>query len=152
MRQHSFIDWNCKAFAMLSTTELYQILQLRSAVFVVEQHCVYQDLDEKDLKCYHLTGWHNGTAAAYTRLLPKGVSYTEQSIGRVVTAKAYRGIGLGQLLMQQSIEASYRLFGKAPIRIGAQQHLKPFYESLGFQQASNVYDEDGIPHIEMVKN
>ncbi|MBO9619945.1 MAG: GNAT family N-acetyltransferase [Niabella sp.] len=146
------IEWTCKTFAELSTTELYHILQLRAAVFVVEQQCAYQDIDGKDLKGYHLTGWHNGAAVAYTRLLPKGVSYAEQSIGRVVTAQAYRALGLGRVLMQQSIEASYRLFGKTPIRIGAQQHLKRFYESLGFQQASDLYDEDGIPHIEMVKS
>ncbi|AHF15306.1 GNAT family acetyltransferase [Niabella soli DSM 19437] len=146
------MEWTCKAFADLSTIELYQILQLRAAVFVVEQHCVYQDLDGKDLKGYHLIGWHNGAAVAYTRLLPKDVSYREQSIGRVVTAQTYRALGLGRVLMEQSIEASYRLFGKNPIRIGAQQHLKRFYESLGFQQASDVYEEDGIPHIEMVKS
>jgi ElaA protein len=122
-------------------------------VFVVEQNCVYQDADCKDLKCHHLIGTINNTIAAYSRLVPAGVSYNNlMSIGRVITSPAYRKSGAGKALMQKSIEQCYELFGKQPIKIGAQLYLKKFYESFGFEQTSDVYDEDGIPHIEMLKN
>ncbi|ANH83971.1 GNAT family acetyltransferase [Niabella ginsenosidivorans] len=145
------MQWICKSFDELSTPELYSLLQLRSAVFVVEQNSIYQDVDGKDLKSYHLMGTDNGTVIAYTRLLPKGMSYADQSVGRVVVAPSYRAYGLGFELMQRSIRASYELFGNDTIRISAQLYLKQFYESLGFRPVSDVYDEDGIPHIEMVK-
>jgi ElaA protein len=95
-------------------------------------------------------GWKDGILAAYTRLVPPGVSYTEMSIGRVVTAPVARGNGLGRELMDQSIKRCYNLFGNGPIKIGAQLYLEKFYGSLGFVQSSDMYMEDGIPHIEMV--
>lgn len=144
------INWTCKKFNELTPHELYAILQLRNEVFVVEQNCVFQDADNKDAYCCHLMGWKDGLLAAYTRLVPPGVSYTEMSIGRVVTSPAARGGGLGRELMEQSIKRCYNLFGNGSIKIGAQLYLEKFYGSLGFVQSSEMYLEDGIPHIEMV--
>jgi ElaA protein len=126
-------------------------LQLRSAVFVVEQACVYLDADNKDPLCYHLMGLYQNEIAAYTRLLAPGVAYEQASIGRVVTAPAVRRFGFGKKLMQESIETVYRLFGVGPIKIGAQLYLKAFYESFGFMQTGTPYLEDGIDHIYMIK-
>lgn len=145
------IQWICKYFNDLSVTELYAIIRLRNEVFVVEQNCVFQDADNKDQHCFHLMGFINHELVAYTRLLDKGVAYDYVSIGRVVTNPNYRNKGAGKLLMQQSIEQCYALFGQQAIKIGAQLYLKKFYENFGFVQSSNVYDEDGIDHIEMIK-
>jgi ElaA protein len=139
-----------KKFNELTTAELYAILQLRSEVFVMEQQCLYMDMDYKDQKSFHLMIYQDGKLAAYTRLLPAGVSFEEVSIGRVVVSPAFRGKGLGRPLMLQSIAGCYELFGKQPIRIGAQYYLKDFYHSLGFKQQSEVYLEDDIEHIEML--
>ena len=146
------ILWKCKPFDELSPHELYAIIKLRNEVFVVEQNCIFQDADDKDQKCFHLFGYMDSNLAAYARLVPVGISYPEHiSIGRVITSTAYRNAGIGKVLMKQSIEYCYRLFNKQPIKIGAQYHLKKFYENFGFVQSSEVYDEDGIPHVEMVK-
>lgn len=144
------INWACKSFDELTPRELYAILQLRSEVFVVEQNCVFQDIDNKDQASRHLMGWHDGLLAAYTRLVPAGISFEEVSIGRVVTSPKMRKSGAGRLLMKKSIETTYTIFGNTPIRIGAQLYLKKFYESFGFQQSSEIYLEDGIEHIEML--
>ncbi|MFH7017315.1 GNAT family N-acetyltransferase [Flavobacterium sp. FlaQc-47] len=140
-----------KSFKELTNDELYLILQLRNEVFVVEQNCAFQDLDNKDQDSYHLICMINGVLAGYSRLVPAGVSYREISIGRVITAPAFRGLGLGKELMQNSVEACQRLFKGSTIRIGAQQHLSKFYNSLGFLAQGQPYDEDGIMHIEMLK-
>ncbi len=144
------ITWTCKKFDELTTHELYAVLQLRSEVFVVEQNCVFQDMDDKDQYSWHLMGWHNNLLAAYTRLVPAGVSFKEVSIGRVVTSPKMRKSGAGRSLMKKSIETTYNIFGNQAIRIGAQLYLKKFYESFGFQQSSEIYLEDGIEHIEML--
>lgn len=145
------IQWIVKRFSQLTPEELYAALQLRNEVFVVEQNCVFQDADDKDQEAYHLLGFHNNKLVAYTRLVPGGVIYEEPSIGRVVTSPSLRGAGAGKELMQQSINTAYELFGIKPIKIGAQLYLKKFYEGFGFQQISDVYLEDGIPHIYMLK-
>jgi ElaA protein len=111
---------------------------------------VFQDADNKDQQSYHVMGWHNNELAAYTRIVPAGISYKEASIGRVVVSSPKRGKGLARELMQQSINILYDLYSKSPIRIGAQLYLKHFYESIGFQQSSDIYVEDGIEHIEML--
>ncbi len=144
------LNWTLKKFEALSPAELYAIMQLRNEVFVVEQNCVYQDADNKDLKSFHYMGWDGSTLVAYTRLLPPGVSYPEASIGRVVNSPRYRGIGAGRQLMQLSISHTLTLFSCTQIKIGAQLYLKKFYESLGFVQCSDTYLEDNIPHIEML--
>ncbi|MBC7949430.1 MAG: GNAT family N-acetyltransferase [Chitinophagaceae bacterium] len=143
--------WITKKFDELSTQELYAILRLRSEVFVVEQKCVFQDMDNKDQFCFHLLGWSSNDLVAYTRLVPPGISYEQPSIGRVVTSPLVRSAGIGKALMEKSIEETERLFGSLPIRIGAQVYLTKFYNSLGFKQSSDIYDEDGIDHIEMIR-
>ena len=140
------IKYFTKSFQELSVDELYSILQLRSEVFVVEQNCVYQDIDGKDLKGYHLMCYADGRLAGYTRLLPAGISYREVSIGRVVIGAQYRGLKLGKQLMEQSIIACGELFEYPAIRISAQAHLSGFYNTLGFEEVGEPYDEDGIPH------
>jgi ElaA protein len=139
----------CKSFSDLTPHELYAIMQLRNEVFVVEQNCVYQDADNKDVGAFHFMLWSDDKLIAYTRLLPPGLTFEKASIGRVVTSPAARGLGIGRELMQQSIEQLYSLFGIIPIEIGAQLYLKKFYESLGFIQTSEMYQEDNIEHIEM---
>ena len=144
------LNWVYKHFDQLTTTELYAILQLRSEVFVVEQNCVYQDVDGKDLKSTHLMAWHNDNLVAYTRLVPAGVSFEEVSIGRVITSPFYRGLGIGITLLEKSIEQILATYQTNKIRIGAQLYLKKFYEGFGFIAEGDEFLEDGIPHIEMV--
>jgi ElaA protein len=147
------ITWYHKHFKDLNTTELYQILQLRNEVFIVEQNCPFQDLDDKDLKCYHLMGFDTDAQKilAYTRIVPAGLSYEEVSIGRVVTSQLARGGGFGKQLMQKSIELLEDLYGGVSIKIGAQLYLKKYYESFGFEQLGEIYLEDGIEHILMIR-
>ncbi len=144
------MNWTLKRFEELLPTELYALLRLRSEVFVVEQQCVFLDMDDKDQDSFHLCGWQDNELVAYTRLVPPGIAYTFPSIGRVVTSPGHRGSGFGKLLMLKSIEETIGLFGRGPIKIGAQLYLKKFYESVGFRQTSEVYLEDGIEHIEML--
>ncbi|HRF19791.1 MAG TPA: GNAT family N-acetyltransferase [Chitinophagaceae bacterium] len=145
------MEWILKKFEELTPHELYTIMQLRNEVFVVEQNCVYQDADNKDRYSFHLMGWKEDKLIAYTRLIPAGTAYAEPSIGRVVTSPSARGTGAGRELMEYSIDTIYKLFGKQPIRIGAQLYLKKFYSSIGFEPTGDIYLEDGIEHIEMVK-
>lgn len=144
------IIWIQKTFSELTTDELYAILRLRTEVFVVEQNCVFQDMDNKDQQSHHLMGWIGDDLVAYVRILPAGLSYTEPSIGRVVSDPHYRGQGAGRSLMEEAIKRTIALHGKQPIRIGAQLYLFKFYSSLGFKAEGDVYLEDGIEHIEMV--
>ena len=143
--------WHYKNFEDLTPTELYQILQLRTEVFVVEQNCVYNDCDGKDKKSKHLWLEFEGKIAAYCRIVPPGISYSEPSIGRVVTQFKFRNLKLGNQLMKNAIQISENHFETRFIRISAQSYLKNFYENLGFQQVSEEYLEDEIPHIEMLK-
>lgn len=148
----NMITWRCKYFTELTNEELYQILQLRSEVFVVEQNCCYQDLDNKDLKAYHFCGWKDSRLVAYTRLLAPAISYPDAaSIGRVLTSASVRRQNVGKELMRRSIEETYRLFGNARIKISAQFYLKRFYESFSFIQKGGIYLEDDIEHILMVR-
>lgn len=145
------MKWICKKFDELSPHELYAIMQLRNEVFVVEQDCVYQDADNKDQPGFHFMGWSDEKLVAYTRILPPGLSYTEASIGRVVTSPSVRNGGIGKELMEKTIDQVYKLYGTGPIKIGAQLYLHKFYTTLGFNQTSDIYLEDGIEHIEMVR-
>ena len=146
------ITFTTKHFSELTPAELYALLRLRTAVFVVEQNCVFQDMDNKDQECYHIMGYDDNRLVAYTRLVPPGISYDLPSIGRVVTSPGARKGGLGRILMDKSIDELTSLFGPTSIRIGAQLYLKEFYTSLGFEQSSDIYDEDGIDHIEMTRS
>ena len=140
-----------KRFGQLNVNELYDLLRLRSEVFVVEQNCVFLDQDNKDQQCYHLLLYADDKLAAYNRLVPAGISYPEVSIGRVVTSPAFRGTGLGRKIMELAIQSCRDVFGPVTIRIGAQTYALPFYQSLGFVAEGEAYDEDGIEHIEMVR-
>ena len=151
MNEEAQITWIVKTFDDLSNRELYKILQLRNAVFIVEQQCHYQDLDNKDFLAHHLMGWFGGELVAYTRLFDKGIIYEQASIGRVIVAVSARKDGLGRKLMDLSIQQINQLYGKQPIKIGAQFYLKRFYESFDFHQVSDIYIEDDIPHIYMIK-
>lgn len=141
-----------KGFEALTPHEMYEMLRLRSDVFVVEQNCVFLDMDNKDQKCHHLLLYNQDTLVAYARLVPPGVSYpNEMSIGRIVTGSGVRGTGVGKQLMEIAIAECYSLFGTGPIKIGAQLYAKKFYNAFGFVQSGEVYDEDGIDHIEMTR-
>jgi len=145
------IHWCLKKFGELSVDELYAILQLRIEVFVVEQNCVFQDIDGKDQYSWHFMGWKGDLLCAYSRIVPPGTTFKYPSIGRVVTSPKTRGNGLGRVLMEKSIDEIIKLYGNTDIKIGAQFHLKKFYSSLGFIQSSDIYLEDGIEHIEMLR-
>ena len=144
------MNWILKKFDELTVDELYAILRLRTEVFVVEQNCVFQDMDNNDQSSYHLMGWKHDELVAYTRLVPPGVAHEYPSIGRVVTSLTVRREGIGKELMDRSISECRKLFGNLSIKIGAQLYLKRFYNSLGFKETSDVYLEDGIEHIEML--
>ena len=146
------LQWLLKKFDELTPLELYNVLRLRSEVFVVEQNCVFLDMDNKDQQSFHLMGSHDNELVAYVRLLPPGLAYDEISIGRVVSSPQYRGSGAGKLIMQKAISTAAELFRKQPIRIGAQLYLKNFYSSLGFEPQGDIYLEDGIQHIIMLKH
>lgn len=140
-----------KTFKELSTIELYQILQLRSAVFVVEQDCVYQDVDGKDQKALHVIGKKEGRIVAYTRIFKPGDYFEEASIGRVVVSQEERKFGYGIDIMKASIKAVHEHLRTKKIRISAQEYLTKFYNSLGFIETGEGYLEDGIPHISMIR-
>ncbi len=146
------VIWHYKAFEQLTPKELYKILQLRSEVFVIEQQCFYQDMDDKDLVSSHLWAEVDGQVAAYARILGPGISYQDASIGRVISNPAFRGMSLGKQLMTNAIEIIHSNFIGAPIRISAQAYLVRFYSNLGFKQVSEEYLEDDIPHIEMLRD
>jgi ElaA protein len=145
------LEWTFKKFADLNCFELYKILRLRSEVFVVEQNCPYLDADNNDQDAYHLSAYNNDLLVAYTRIIAPGNIYNEASIGRVVTSPIVRRSGIGKILMEKSIEAVEELYGKVPIKIGAQLYLERFYNSFEFKQVSDVYLEDGIEHIYMLR-
>lgn len=142
------MECSIKHFEELTTLELYEILQVRSAVFVVEQNCIYQDLDDKDQKAYHVFLHENGKIQAYLRVLAAGVSFEEASVGRVITVQ--RGKGLGKQLLLEGIKVAKEKFNADKIRIGAQSYAKGFYEQVGFKQVSEEFLEDGIWHMEML--
>jgi|SRR5687768_2396954 len=146
------VSWTIKKFNELTVHELYAILQLRNEVFAVEQNCVYPDMDDKDQSSHHLMCWQDNKLVAYTRIIPPGIIYKEPSIGRVVTSPLVRKTGMGKELMQRSTRCIEELYGKTPIRIGAQTYLIRFYNELGFQTSGDVYLEDGIDHIQMIKS
>ncbi|MBM3158315.1 MAG: GNAT family N-acetyltransferase [Bacteroidota bacterium] len=147
----SKIDWSLLKFEELLPSDCYALLQLRSAIFVVEQQCVFLDMDNKDQQSWHLLGKLDNQLVAYTRLLPAGLAYESCSIGRVVTAENVRRTGIGKLLMTESIDSCEKLFGKGPIEVGAQLYLEKFYQTFGFIRDGAIYLEDGIEHIHMIR-
>jgi ElaA protein len=141
------VDWYERPFRELSTGELYAILEARSQVFVVEQRCMYQDVDGLDRVARHVWAVDGGELRAYLRILPAGVKYAEVAIGRVLVAQPMRGTGLGRELMRRGLASA-----GAPVRLSAQAYLERFYAELGFRRVSDIYDDAGIPHVEMLRD
>ena len=135
----------------LSALELFQIIKARESVFVVEQQCPYQETDDMDLLSWHLTVFVDDELAAYVRVVDPDIKYKQPSIGRVMTLKKFRNLKIGRSLMKEAIRFTEEQFPKMGIKIGAQVYLQDFYKSLGFESASEAYDEDGIDHIDMIK-
>ena len=148
------LSWSYKSFDELSAAELYEIIQLREKIFVVEQKCIYLEADGKDPKGMHLAGrTEAGLLATYLRILPPGISYAEHSIGRVTVAQEMRGKGLGVLVMKEALARIEESEGCVPVRISAQAHLADrYYGPLGFETVGDPHDEDGIPHVCMLLN
>ena len=141
-----------KSFEALNTTDLYELLQLRSEVFVVEQDCVYQDIDGKDQKALHILGYKDDNLVAYTRLFKPGDYFEEASIGRVVVRANQRQHKYGYDIMNASIKTIKDSYNQTVIRISAQTYLKRFYNNLQFKEVGEEYLEDGIPHINMIRS
>ena len=141
-----------KTFQELTISELYQILQLRSEVFVVEQNCVYQDIDGKDEKALHILGKKEGKIVAYTRCFAPNIYFEEAAIGRVVVKETERKFGYGHQILKASVEEIQQRYQTTTIKLSAQQYLTHFYETHNFKQIGEGYLEDGIPHIAMLKN
>ena len=149
------MQWQWSDYEALSKTDVHAMLRLRQQVFVIEQNCIYEDADDLDVHSWHLLGWDTDTSgaktlAAYLRLVPAGKKFVEPSIGRVLVAEGYRGQGVGRELMEQGLVSLAKTLGKKSNRISAQLHLASFYGSLGYTVTSEPYDEDGIPHVEML--
>ena len=145
------ITWTVLHFNDLSVKQLFDVLQLRNKIFIVEQDCPYLDVDEKDPKSFHVLGVdQQQKLIATSRVLPPGVSYSEVSIGRVAVAIESRGTGIGDELNRMSMKFIRDYYGDVPIRLSAQKHLSKYYNKHGFKVVSDPYDEDGIPHVEML--
>jgi len=147
------IEWKCKSFSQLSTDELFDLTKLRIDIFVVEQNCPYPELDDKDRhhQTRHIMGFSENTIIGCARLLAPGVSYPDTSLGRFAVAESFRRQSIGSTLMQQCFSNILTMWPDHNIRISAQQHLEKFYMSFGFVRTTDMYLEDGIPHIEMLK-
>jgi ElaA protein len=148
MNQH----WETLSFDQLSTTQLYKIMQLRQRVFVVEQDCIFLDLDDLDQCGVHILCWRGSELIAYQRCLPPGQGFIDSALGRIAVAPEARGIKLGQELVQRGIDHNFSRWPDNDIQIGAQAHLIDFYANLGFVSCNDEYVEDGIPHIHMIKS
>lgn len=151
----TMIEWQWSAFDAIAPADLYQVLQKRQDVFILEQTCLYPDLDGLDQQAHHLLGWRMADGrrelVAYLRCLAPGAKYTEMSLGRILTASSARGSGVGRELVAQGIAHAERQHPGQRIRIGAQQRLERFYQDFGFVTLSAPYDEDGILHIDMLR-
>jgi len=145
------LRWQWCRLDQLTAAEAHRVFAAREAVFVVEQQCAYQELDELDLGAQHLIAWHDTQVAAYLRVLAPGVKFVEPSMGRVLTAKAHRGTGLGRDVVRRGLEYVDANYCGWALRISAQLYLERFYRAFGFAVASDPYSEDGIPHIEMLR-
>lgn len=147
----SKLKWQCLTFHALTPSQLYSLLQLRSEVFVVEQACIYQDLDGLDQDAMHLLGYRDDQLAGYARLVPPGVKYDEPAIGRITSTPSMRGHGFGRSTVKKAIDICQDIWPAEGIRISAQQRLAKFYREFGFHAVSAPYLEDGIPHVEMIR-
>lgn len=145
------LDFKWSRIENLSALELFTIIKARESVFVVEQQCPYQETDDMDLHSWHLAASINNQLAAYVRVVDPGIKYEQPSIGRVMTISEFRNLKIGRSLMNEAIRFTEEQYPQMGIKIGAQVYLQKFYESLGFEAVSEPYDEDGIPHIDMMK-
>lgn len=145
------ITWQWSRLEELTSTQSYRLFAARSTVFVIEQNCVYQDLDGLDLEALHLIGWSGNEVAACLRVLAPGAKYVEASLGRVLTTAAFRGTGVGRDMLALGLQRIDRDYPSQPTRIGAQAHLQKFYGEFGFHAISDIFIEDGIPHVEMLR-
>ncbi len=147
------ITWQCARLTELSATQQYAIFSARSEVFVVEQNCVFQEMDGLDLEADHVIGWGgDNVVAAYLRIVAPGIKFVEPSLGRVITTRNFRGGGAGKTLIAEGIRHLERIYPGQAIRIGAQAYLEKFYGSFGFRTVTDIYLEDDIQHIDMVRN
>lgn len=144
------MGWKLKKFDELTNIELYNLLKERTMVFVVEQTCPYLEVDGKDPFCYHLFKENEGEMVAYLRIVPAGVSYREASLGRVLVKKEYRGQGMAEELVRKGLAFIQNDLKETTVKIQAQEYLRGFYSSFGFQPISETYLEDNIPHIDML--
>ena len=152
LRDAAELVWSCAHFNDISVRDLYEIVALRTAVFIVEQRCPYQDTDGLDSVSHHLwTRGADGAIAAYLRIVPPGAKYAEPSLGRIATAPSARRTGFGRALVREGIARVEQMYGRRAIRIGAQRYLLDFYQQLGFRETGVEYDEDAIPHSEMLR-
>jgi ElaA protein len=149
---HANITWQCAHFSEFSAAQLYAVLSMRSEVFIVEQNCVYQDMDGVDIDCLHVIGWTSDQqVAAYMRIVPPGRKFAEVSLGRVITSNTARGTGIGKQLLTRGLELIAAHYPGLAIRIHAQAYLEKFYGTFGFVTVSDVFMEDNIPHCVMMK-
>lgn len=147
------VRWAWYRWDEMTPDVVYAAMRLRSAAFVVEQNCVFPDMDGRDPSCAHLCGWDGaGALLAYLRLVPPGVRTPDVSLGRVVVAATARGQGLGRAVMQEGLRGCAARYPGLPVRVSAQQHLERFYRSLGFRTVGAPYDEDGILHVDMLRD
>jgi len=146
------LEWSCRNFEALSSVQLYAILKLRTEVFVVEQNCVYQDMDDFDQGALHVTAYRGNELVCYARLLQPGIKYKEPSMGRIICALNSRQLGFGKKLVERSLEYCNENWPDLGVRISAQQQLEKFYAGFGFMTVSEPYLEDGLPHLEMLRD
>jgi ElaA protein len=151
MNQKTRIIWQWCRLEQLSAEQLYVLCAARESVFVVEQHCAYQELDGRDSEALHLIAWSGNEVAAYLRVLAPGAVVKQPSIGRVMTAKFCRGRGLGREIMTRALDYLDEVYPEEGVGVSAQTYLERFYGSFGFEPVSEPYLEDGIPHIKMVR-
>jgi ElaA protein len=144
------MEWKIKTFNQLTTYELYDILKARIEIFIIEQECLYHDIDANDLEAIHIFAMEEEQVICYLRILNQGVRFDEVSIGRVITRAAYRRKGYGEQLMERAIDYITNVMGEEKIRISAQTYLETFYGNVGFKKVSDVYLEDGQDHFEML--
>jgi len=144
------MQYTLKQFDALTNIELYQLLKLRQEVFIIEQSCIYPDIDDKDKGSYHLLAFEGGTLLGGLRILGKGLTFDTVSIGRLLVVKNHRGCGIARALMRQALDFIVTEMQETRIKISAQTYALPFYESLGFEMISKKYLEDGIPHVDMI--
>ena len=146
------VNWSCLRLSEMTVQRVHEILKTRQEVFVLEQRCLYPDIDDIDISCFHMMGYNsNQTLVAYCRLIEPGIVFNELAIGRVLITKQYRGMGLARRLMFEAHKYCETVIGSKEIRLNAQLYLQKFYEDIGYECVSNPYDDDGVMHIEMLR-